>query len=390
MKTINISRVLRLLWQKKGITRINIAAELGLDKSTITKIMNLLLSRKVVMELSEGEAGPQGGRKPIHLTINKNYGCVAGFEVQPNYWKLVVVNLEGEIVLAHRNDIAITAENLIPAMAEALEFLHDRMKILHKKLIGVGIGTSGILNPQAGTITQSIPFHIAQPMDLLGPLSKNESVPLYLDNDANCCAWGELAFHKSAHLSSFIFTLIEIREKEILLKNMGGIAVGLGIVIGGKVHYGNTFSAGAVCIAFSQKKHVNQFSLTREQLLAINTDKDIFNRFADEMAENIALLVNVLNVSHVFLSITNVNFKDELITVIDKKIREKAPYPDMPECIVKYSSFEDNAVAYGAAGMILEHMFAHPEIPRPARKREEDTHGNDGFGQDSLVKILDM
>jgi len=389
MKTINISRVLRLLWQKKGITRIDIASELRLDKSTITKIMNLLLAKKVVQELEEGQAGPQGGRKPIHLTINKNFGCVAGFEVQPNYWKFVVVNLEGEIVLAHRNEISITADNLISVMSDALEFLRDRMKILQKKLIGVGIGASGILNPLHGTITQSIPFQITSPMDILSPLSPKAIAPLYLDNDANCCAWGELAFHKSAHLANFIFILLEIREKEILQKNSGGIAVGLGMVLAGKVHYGNNFSAGEFRSVFSNKNDVNQFSLSRDELLAINTDKNIFARFADEIGENIALLVNVLNVSHVFLSITNVNFKDQLIPVIEQKIREKSPYPEMPECTVHYSSFEDNAVAYGAAGMILEHMFAHPEIPKPAEIRDDNSE-NDIHSLDSLARMLDL
>ncbi|HPX47618.1 MAG TPA: MarR family transcriptional regulator, partial [Treponemataceae bacterium] len=39
---LNISRVLRLIWQQKGISRIEIAQQLGIDKSTVTKIVSSL------------------------------------------------------------------------------------------------------------------------------------------------------------------------------------------------------------------------------------------------------------------------------------------------------------------------------------------------------------
>ncbi len=67
MKSINISRVLRLIWQKKGISRIDIAKELNLDKSTITNIITNFIKIGVVQEMKEGTPGPQGGRRPIFL-----------------------------------------------------------------------------------------------------------------------------------------------------------------------------------------------------------------------------------------------------------------------------------------------------------------------------------
>ncbi|MBN1524105.1 MAG: ROK family transcriptional regulator [Spirochaetales bacterium] len=372
MKTINISRVLRLLWQKKGITRIDIAEKLSLDKSTITKIMNILLDRQFVLEMSEGEAGPQGGRKPIHLTINKDFGCVAGFEVQPNYWKLIVVNLEGDMVYTHTQATQINADNIIPVLIDAVGFLKTKMDELNKKLIGIGIGASGIMNPQRGIINQSIPLQINTPVDILTPLSEHIDVPLYLDNDANCGAWGELAFHKSPHLQNFIFLLIEIREDEIIQKKFGGLAVGLGVVLNNKVYYGSSFSAGEFRSVFSKKEDINQFSLHIDDVVSINRKRETFIRFADEIAENIALLVNVLNVSNVFIAHINVHFHDVLIPILEKTIQEKSPYQMQPPCVITNSSYGEEAVAYGAAGIILEHIFAHPEIPQSSERKVID------------------
>src|SRR4030042_1329315 len=77
---INLARVLRMVWQKKETTRIEIAQSLGLHKSTITNIINDIIAKGIVSEFATGSSGPQGGRKPIFLMLNKNYGCAAGFE----------------------------------------------------------------------------------------------------------------------------------------------------------------------------------------------------------------------------------------------------------------------------------------------------------------------
>ncbi len=372
MKNINPSRVLRLIWQKREITRIDIADELGLHKSTITNIINEAIAQGMVIETSSGQAGPQGGRRPIFLTINKDYGCAAGFEIQPSYWRLVIVNLDGEILYEQVEAERIDRRTLIPALSESLRDLAGRVKKLKTRLLGVGIGTSGIMNPDRGEIVQSIPLQIGEAILVAAPLEAVTGVPVHIDNDANCCAWGELIFHKDLRLENFLSVLIEIREEEIEHKSPGGLAVGLGIVIGGKVHYGSTFSAGEFRSAFSKQTDISQFSLTPKELLKLNTDHAIFRRFTDELAENVALLVNTLNVSHVFVSSFNVKYKNDLIPALKAKIAEKFPYTLKRECQIGFSSFGDKAVAYGAAGYILERIFAHPEIPKLAADEPQE------------------
>ena len=80
---INSSRVLRDIWIHKETSRIQIARNLGLDKSTISSIISELLRIGIVSETTEGEAGPQGGRKPVMLMLNRSYGCVVGIEMRP-------------------------------------------------------------------------------------------------------------------------------------------------------------------------------------------------------------------------------------------------------------------------------------------------------------------
>ena len=95
---INVSRILRIIWQHKGISRIEIAAELGIDKSTVTKITATLIDMGLICETSHGTTGPQGGRKPIFLEINGTYAGVGGIEISPERFVCCLLDLHGIVL----------------------------------------------------------------------------------------------------------------------------------------------------------------------------------------------------------------------------------------------------------------------------------------------------
>ena len=159
MKNINISRILRMIWQQKnGISRIEIAKKLNLDKSTITNIVSNLLERKLVKEMVEGSSSPQGGRRPIYLAINKDYGCVGGIEIQPNYYNVVIIDLNGNILFSKLCSYQISSSNLLTILPMIMDDIIRTVENKNQNLIGIGIGFSGILNPEKGTIMQPIPL----------------------------------------------------------------------------------------------------------------------------------------------------------------------------------------------------------------------------------------
>ncbi len=361
MKNINVSRILRIIWQQEGISRIEIAKKLNLDKSTITNIVSDLLKRGLVKEMIEGSSSSHGGRRPIYLTINKNYGCVGGIEIQPNYYSAVVIDINGNVLFSIVKKCNISSNNLLKILPKIIDNII--LKVSSKKidLIGIGIAFSGILNPEKGIILKSLPMQIKEPLNINASLEYN--IPIFIENDANCCAWAELTFQKSLKLKNFIFVLIEMREEEIVNERYGSIAVGLSIVLNSRVHYGSDFSCGEFRSIFAKSKGLSQFSLSNEQLIKINQDKGIFTKFANELSEHLAILVNTLNINHIILSSFNVIYKNDLIPILYNKIQDNFPYPSKVNCNIEYSSFDDNAVKYGAACMLLQRLFAQPEIP---------------------------
>jgi hypothetical protein len=75
----------------------------------------------------------------------------------------------------------------------------------------------------------------------------------------------------------------------------------------------------------------------------------------------VALFVNTFNLSHVFVG-GNIDWAySSLREELGKEIELNWAYPDKHRCEIAISSLGDKAVAYGAAGMVLERMFADLE-----------------------------
>ena len=365
-RKINTSRVLRSIWLNKGISRIEIANSLDLDKSTISNIVSELIKIGAISEIAEGQSGPQGGRKPIFLTINKDFGCVIGFELRPDSYTAVAVNLEGDEVFSKSELISLSGDNLVPRFFDLVDRTKEEMRRTGIPLLGIGVGISGIVNPDTGVIKYSVPLKIPGSFDFIRKISDKLEVPIFIDNDANCCSWGELTFHRSQGLKNFLFALIEFRKHERIDPPCSEIAVGMGFVINAKVHYGENFSAGEFKSILWQEGNSGQFSLTDEEVHRVESDKELFIRFAEELSGHIALFVNSLDLNIIFLGGDIEKHNSDFYQILQEEIQKNWSYPQQIDCSIRFSSLGDKAVAYGAAGMFLDRLFTDREILKGA------------------------
>jgi len=97
-KNANTSLVSQLIWKSPGISRVDIARELSLYRSTVTNIISALIDNDVVYEGEEGSGMSRGGRKPIILRLNEKFGCVIGFDIQPSHFRAVILDISGALL----------------------------------------------------------------------------------------------------------------------------------------------------------------------------------------------------------------------------------------------------------------------------------------------------
>jgi predicted NBD/HSP70 family sugar kinase len=359
---INLAMVLRAIWLQRGISRSEIARILGLDKSTVTNLVVKLMESQIVAEIAEGQSSPLGGRKPIHLSINKQFGCVVGFEMKPDMYTAVAVNLEGEILFTRSENTIIRSSRIVEVFFDLLERIQEDLKRTELPLLGIGVGVSGLVNPVKGQLVQSVLFHQDRPLNFVDQVAEKIDLPVLLENDANCCVLGELAFHKAALTRNFLFVLVEFISRSKPADIWGGVNTGIGIVINGQLHYGNDYAAGEFTSVFWEPPNLGQFSLSDDEMLLIETNSEIRLRFIRELSRNLAVLVNTFNLGHIFIGGTIEKYQSEISPVLQEELERNCSYPEYIKWTIRYSSFGDKAVAYGAAGMLLERLFAVPQV----------------------------
>jgi predicted NBD/HSP70 family sugar kinase len=370
-KARNTARIIRTIWRNPLISRYEIADKLHLERSTITHQMNRLLDLGLVTEISEGHASPSGGRKPIQLAINKDYGYIIGIEMQVEAYSVVAVNLAGDILRFKKKNKIITSNSFIDDVISIARDFSREMGGM-ERLIGVGVGMGGIIDSDRGIIYYSIPLHLTTPLNFSEAIAEQIQIPFLIGNDANCCAWGELAFHKANGLKNFLFTLVQFRTGEISRQEYGGVGVGLGIVINSKVYTGANYTAGEFRSAYWSGGAGDQFSIPYEEIKNVQHRVDLMENFVRELSKNLALFVNTFNLNKVFIGGDIEDCELDVPSILNKEIKKNWMYPTSPTCDVSYSTLGEKAVSYGAAGMLLYKIFTSTHLSIDHLKSDQD------------------
>jgi len=365
--TRTATRIFRTIWRSPNISRIDLADALGLDKSTVTKQVACLIDNGLIIEKEEGEASSRGGRRPIYLAVNREYGRFIGIELQLGFYEAVVVDLAGNILATVRGDTQVTRENFAETAASVVSALQGQC-CGDSLLLGVGVGTAGLVDSKKGRIKYSVPLGIEKPLDFVKAMSGKLQVPSFIENDANCCAWGELAFNRDEELRDFLFALVECRGDKTSLLKYGGIGVGFGVVLGGRVHTGAHGYTGEFRSAFCEGPGDLQFSLSRDELVQLRRDKALLGRTVDELARNMAMLINTMDFQHVYIGGDIESLDVDLPAILRHRLEENWMYPSPKDVEIRYSSLRDKAVAFGAAGMVFERLMAERSMPGLAGK----------------------
>jgi len=364
---INAHRALRSIWMKPGVSRSELSGLLDLDKSTITKLVADLLKRRIVEEFAEGTSGHKGGRKPVLLKVKRDFGAVLGIEIQTERYVAVLLDLTSQTIYTRSEPIAARSTEIADLTVSVVREVCRDVEQRGLKILGIGVGLSGIVDTEHGIIRQSLPLGVDRPVNLYEAARDVIAVPLRVDNDANCCCWAEIVRNRAAVSREFLFILGEFRKERVEDTDGTTIAVGIGFVIDGKVHLGASWSAGEFRSVFREVETKSQFSLPYGTIRESEHSESAFKQVARELGKNAALLVNSLDLSQVFIGGNIEKYRNILIPILSAEIRKNWPYGDK-QLTIEFSELGELVVAYGAAAMMLERLFALPQIAesRPA------------------------
>ncbi len=356
----NISQVLRTIWLNKGISRIDISKELQMDKSTVTKIVTYLLEMGIINSIGEMDAKPSGGRKPVSLSITIDYGAILGIEIQTDTYVAVIVDLHGNVIFNQTERIDFEEMTIAEMFLDIVELLKPHY--IDLGLLGIVVGISGIINSRDGVIVKSNPLNISESLDFKKEIADKISIPVVIENDANCCCWGELTSLKADRPTNMLFILGEFREVETKHSFYSGIGFGFGIVINGKVYYGTEFTAGEFKSLSSLSPSISQFSLPDKVIEHIQDKPEELMKLFRELSRNLSLIVNFFNLSDIVIGGAIEQYFTAIELMLSQEIQQNWLHPDQMSYKIRSSQQKQNTVAYGAACMFLERLFGIPEM----------------------------
>lgn len=108
------------------------------------------------------------------------------------------------------------------------------------RVVAVGVGCGGPLDPERGIIYAPPNLPGWEEVHLAEDLTDGLGYPVYVENDANAAALGELRFGGGRGIKNFVYLTIST-------------GIGSGIVIGGKLYRGENGNAGEIghmCVAY--------------------------------------------------------------------------------------------------------------------------------------------
>ncbi len=364
-------RILRLIWQSKKVSRVEIASILKMDKSTVTKIIAELIDRNLAREAESGESGPQGGRKPVFLEINGSYACSGGIEINPERIYVCLEDFCGTILFEYLQEItpeSYEQKGFLGFLREGIDLLQANADRLRVKIAGIGIGIPGMVDVENETIIQSIPLLIEESLSVQKEVQLWTKIPIFIENDARCCCYTEQILAKNPNAKNIMFVLAEHRPLQPVKDSPKNLSVGLGLILNGKIYHGANSTAGEFRSVDWQSPSKTQFSPGSESLP--NLDGEAAAKTLRELAKNIAFLVNTLSLDVVYVGGLEKSRAEEIVKFIREEIVYLWPYAWNKTTVVSTASVSQRAVSYGAATKVLDKLFSVPELDEGGRKRK--------------------
>ncbi|MGD9015543.1 MAG: ROK family transcriptional regulator [Candidatus Omnitrophota bacterium] len=390
--------ILEILRRFGPISRPEISQRLGVNIVTVSNYIEEFIKNKLVVEKALDIS--EGGRRPVLLDLNPRIAYAVGVGLNLTSMVGLLVDIKGNIVLKTQlKRPGTSVKEVLETVLEITREILRRSKDYTQNIRGIGIGMAGIINKQDGLIhwPERISNHnytyASVNLPLKDLVEKEFGLPTSIENDATAACFGEQWLD------------LEPGIKDILYMVSG---VGCGIMINGQIYTGSKGCAGEVSIHNYKQDHLfncslgspcflkrweidlgiveevkNRFAVNPEQASQLSKlvnnkaeDIDLKNIFlaareGDKIAKEtleiaakrlgirIAYLVNIFNPEVVVIGGGLEEAGEDFLVKVEQTIREWA-FREMTEDLkVVYTQLKENAVALGAASLVVREVFAH-------------------------------
>lgn len=232
IRETNLSSVLRLIHSQAPISRAQLAVITGLNKSTVSSLVDELIERNLVHEAGSNSSG--AGRPATLLEVNSQAGLIIGVELGVDFVSVAVTDFLGNITWRRRED-ANPNEGQQKMIEQTLRITKEAMSAGKKKntpFLGMGLSTPGTVDVKEGMLIFAPNLHWRNvPFGKI--FSEQIKLKVFVENDANAAATAEHLFGTTRKCQDFLFVF-------------AGVGIGGGLFLNGKIYRGKNGYAGEI------------------------------------------------------------------------------------------------------------------------------------------------
>jgi len=162
----------------------------------------------------------------------KNEKYALGVDIGGTNIKLGIVSEKGEIILSSMvpTNRKGGPEEVISQLKKGIAEIIFENEI---KIEGIGIGAAGSVSSQKGTVSNPPNVPGWKVINIVEIIKEDFNIPVFIDNDANAAAIGEMLYGAGKFFNSFALVTL-------------GTGVGGGLILNRRIYQGDTGAAGEI------------------------------------------------------------------------------------------------------------------------------------------------
>lgn len=225
VRDINRRIILNLIRTRHPISRADLARVSGLQRSTVSSIVEQLIEERWVLYGATGRL-PRG-RRPTFLRLNDER-VIVGVDIRPTQTTVALADANGKFISQEMVPTPTDPEVAVRRLVESVQ------RIMHscqgKKVEGIGISLPGRFSPASNRLVFAPNLPWAD-FDIHTPIAKATGLEVEMENAANACVLAAVWFDHLEECKNFV--VVTVSE-----------GIGTGILVNGRLVQGMNGMAG--------------------------------------------------------------------------------------------------------------------------------------------------
>jgi predicted NBD/HSP70 family sugar kinase len=225
VRDINRRIVLNLIRKRHPISRADLARASGLQRSTVSSIVEQLIEERWVLYGATGRL-PRG-RRPTFLRLNDER-VIIGVDIRPTQITVALADANGKFISQEMMPTPSDPEAAVKKLIESI----DRTKGTSKdqKIEGIGISLPGRFSPESDRLVFAPNLHWGD-FDIHTPIAEHTGLEVEMENAANACVLAAVWFDHLEECKNFV--VVTVSE-----------GIGTGLLVNGRLVHGLNGMAG--------------------------------------------------------------------------------------------------------------------------------------------------